>query len=127
MNRSARELRVEIGRLRKLLSAIASIDASSDGFARRPRAAGDLVVLAPLTDEVNAHVLALLGDGESWLSSALALALGASQRTVQRALDALLAADKVRAVGNARARRWMAPSVPGFPTSLLLPAALPSG
>jgi hypothetical protein len=120
-------LRVEIGRLRKLLSAIASIDATGDGFALRPRAARDLVVLAPLTDEANAHVLALLGDGESWSSSALALALGASQRTVQRALDELLAADKVRAVGKARARRWMAPPVPGFPTSLLLPAALPRG
>jgi hypothetical protein len=120
-------LRVEIGRLRKLLSAVASIDATSDGFALRPRAARDLVVLAPLTDEANAHVLALLGDGESWSSSALALALGASQRTVQRALDELLAADKVQAVGKARARRWMAPPVPGFPTSLLLPAALPRG
>jgi hypothetical protein len=120
-------LRVEISRLRKLLSAIASIEATSDGFALRPRGARDLVVLAPLTDEANAHVLALLGDGESWSSSALALALGASQRTVQRALDELLAADKVQAVGKARARRWMAPPVPGFPTSLLLPAALPSG
>jgi hypothetical protein len=120
-------LRVEVSRLRKLLSAIASIEATSDGFALRPRGARDLVVLAPLTDEANAHVLALLGDGESWSSSALALALGASQRTVQRALDELLAADKVRAVGNARARRWMAPPVPGFPTSLLLPAAVPSG
>ena len=120
-------LRVEIGRLRKVLSAIASIEATSDGFALRPRGARDLVVLAPLTEKANAHVLALLGDGESWSSSALALALGASQRTVQRALDELLAADKVRAVGKARARRWMAPPVPGFPTSLLLPAALPSG
>jgi hypothetical protein len=120
-------LRVEIGRLRKLLGAIANIDATSGGFVLRPRAAHDLVVLAPLTDEANAHVLALLSDGESWSSSALALALGASQRTVQRALDELLAANRAQAVGKARARRWMAPPVPGFPTSLLLPAALPSG
>lgn len=119
-------LRVEIARLRKLLSPIASIDATSDGFALRPRGRRDLVVLAPLTDEANAHVLALLGDGESWSSSALALALGASQRTVQRALDELLAAGKVQAVGKARARRWMTPPVPGFPTSLLLPARLPN-
>jgi biotin operon repressor len=34
-------------------------------------------------------VLAFLADGESWSSSALALALGTSQRTVQRALDRL--------------------------------------
>ena len=120
-------LRVEIGRLRKSLSGIASVEATSGGFVLRPRGARDLVVLAPLTDEANAHVLALLGDGECWSSSALALALGASQRTVQRALDELFAAHKVQAVGKARARRWMAPPVPGFPTSLLLPAALPSG
>ena len=120
-------LRVEIGRLRKLVSAFASIEATRGGFVLRPRGTHDLVVLAPLTEEANAHVLALLGDGESWSSSALALALGTSQRTVQRALDELVAADKVQAVGKARARRWMAPPVPGFPTSLLLPAALPSG
>jgi len=116
-------LRVEIGRLRKLLGGIASVEATSGGFVLRPCGARDLVVLAPPTDEANAHVLALLGDGESWSSSAL----GAGQRTVQRALDELLVADKVQAVGKARARRWMAPPVPGFPTSLLLPAALPSG
>lgn len=118
-------LRVEIGRLRKSLSAIASIVATRDGYMLRPRGAHDLVALLPLTDEANAHVLALLGDGESWSSSALALALGASQRTVQRALEELLAAGKVQVVGKARARRWMAPPVPGFPTSLLLPTALP--
>ena len=89
-----------------------------------PRKGRNLVVLEPLTEDANARVLALLGDGERWSSSALALALGASQRTVQRALDELLAAGRVRAIGKARARRWMAPPVPGFPTSLLLPAAL---
>ncbi len=120
-------LRVEISRLRKVLGAIASIEATSAGFALHPCGARDLVVLAPLTNEPNAQVLALLGDGESWSSSALALALGASQRTVQRALEELLADDKVQAVGRARARRWMAPPVPGFPTSLLLPVALPGG
>ncbi|MDX2205307.1 MAG: helix-turn-helix domain-containing protein [Hyphomicrobiaceae bacterium] len=120
-------LRVEIGRLRKLVAAVASIDATGSGFSLRSRRASDIVVLAPLTDEAHVQVLALLGDGESWPSSALALALGASQRTVQRALDELLAAGKVQAVGNARAKRWMAPPVPGFPTGLLLPAALSNG
>jgi hypothetical protein len=117
-------LRVEIGRLRKALSSVAAITATRDGFVLTPRKGRKLVVLAPLTDDANARVLALLGDGERWSSSALALALGASQRTVQRALDELLAAGRVRAIGKARARRWMAPPVPGFPTSLLLPAAL---
>jgi hypothetical protein len=84
-------------------------------------------MLAPPTDEAHATVLALLGDGEAWSSSALALALGASQRTVQRALDDLTVDSKVQAIGDGRARRWMAPPVPGFPTTLLLPAALSGG
>ena len=117
-------LRVEIGRLRKLLGTAAGIDATKTGFALVPRGAGDVVVLAPSTDEAHATVLALLADGEAWSSSALALALGASQRTVQRALDDLTTEGKVQTVGRGRARRWMAPPVPGFPTSLLLPAAL---
>ncbi len=120
-------LRVEIGRLRKTLREVAGIDATKDGFALVPRRARDVVVLAPPTDEAHATVLALLGDGEAWSSSALALALGASQRTVQRALDDLTADSKVRAIGHGRARRWMAPPVPGFPTTLLLPASLPGG
>ncbi len=120
-------LRVEIGRLRKALVAVAGIDATKDGFALVPHRARDVVVLAPPTDEAHATVLALLADGEAWSSSALALALGASQRTVQRALDDLTVDSKVQAIGHGRARRWMAPPVPGFPTTLLLPAALSGG
>ena len=59
-------------------------------------------------------------------SSALALALGASQRTVQRALDARAAAGTVQSFSRGRARRWTTPPVPGFTTTLLLPAPLPS-
>ena len=70
-------------------------------------------------------MLALLSDGEGWSSSALALALGTSQRSVQRALDALAAAGKVEASGRGRARRWIASPAPGFATTLLLPAPLP--
>ena len=120
-------LRVEIGRLRKALVGVAGIDAIKDGFVLVPRRARDVVVLAPPTDEAHATVLALLGDGEAWSSSALALALGASQRTVQRALDDLTVDSKVQPIGHGRARRWMAPPVPGFPTTLLLPAALSDG
>jgi len=100
---------------------------TEDGFALVPVRARDVVVLAPPTDEAHATVLALLADGEAWSSSALALALGASTRTVQRALDDLTADGKVQAVGQGRARRWMAPPVPGFPTTLLLPAGLSGG
>lgn len=120
-------LRVEISRLRKTLCEVAGINATKAGFALVPRRARDVAVLAPPADEAHATVLALLADGEAWSSSALALALGASQRTVQRALDDLAADGKVQTIGRGRARRWMTPPVPGFPTTLLLPAALPSG
>jgi hypothetical protein len=119
-------LRVEIGRLRRLLGTLAGVSATSQGFALTPRRSREVVVLARPVDERHGAVLAFLADGESWSSSALALALGANQRTVQRALDALAAASKVQSFGRGRARRWMTPPVPGFATTLLLPAPLPS-
>ena len=118
-------LRVEIGRLRKMLRPIADISATKRGFTLAPRCASEVVVVArPLEDEHGA-VLAFLADGEAWSSSALAIALGTSQRSVQRALDSLAAAGKAQCFGQARARRWITPPVPGFTTTLLLPAPLP--
>ena len=119
-------LRVEAGRLRVALRPLADVTATKVGFALTPRRAREVVVLAPPVEEQHAAVLALLADGESWSSSALAIALGASPRTVQRAFDSLAAAGKVQPVGRGRARRWMTPLVPGFPTVLLLPGPLPS-
>ncbi|KVA48197.1 DNA-binding protein [Burkholderia cepacia] len=118
-------LRVEIGRLRAVLRPLANIVATPRGFALEPLGIRETVVLARPVDDRHAAVLALLADGEAWSSSALALALGASQRTVQRALDVLAEADKVQALGRGRARRWMTPPLPGFATTLLLPAPLP--
>nr|WP_057925406.1 hypothetical protein [Burkholderia ambifaria] len=118
-------LRVEIGRLRAMLRPLANITATPHGFALEPLGLRETVVLARPVDDRHAAVLALLADGEAWSSSALALALGANQRTVQRALDALAEADKVQALGRGRARRWMTPPLPGFATTLLLPAPLP--
>jgi hypothetical protein len=120
-------LRVEVGRLRTVLRTLAGVSATKRGFALSPRRAREVVVLARPVEERHAGVLAFLADGESWSSSALALAVGASQRSVQRALDELAAAGKVQSFGRARARRWMTPPVPGFTTTLLLPAPLPSG
>ncbi|MFM0123103.1 helix-turn-helix domain-containing protein [Paraburkholderia sp. RL18-101-BIB-B] len=118
-------LRVELGRLRSVLRAVASVSATRRGFALVPRHAQEVVVLARPVEDKHAPVLALLADGESWASSALALALGASQRTVQRTLDTLAAQGKVQPLGQGRARRWMTPPMPGFTTTLLLPAPLP--
>ena len=119
-------LRVEIGRLRTALRTLADVTATKQGFALTPRRPTKVVVLAPPVDEPHAAVLAFLADGETWSSSALAIALGTSPRTVQRALDHLSATEKVRSFGRGRARRWMTPLVPGFPTILLLPGPLPS-
>jgi DNA-binding transcriptional ArsR family regulator len=118
-------LRVEIGRLRRVLRTLADVSATKRGFALAPRRARDVVVLAPPVEGEHAAVLAFLADGESWSTSALALALGTSQRTVQRALDSLAGAGKVQSYGRGRARRWTTPSVSGFTTILLLPAPLP--
>ena len=118
-------LRVEVGRLRRMIRTMADITATKRGFALTPRRAREVLVLAQPVEGEHASVLAFLADGESWSSSALALALGASQRTVQRALDSLAASGKVQSFGRGRARRWLTPPVPGFTTTLLLPAPLP--
>jgi len=118
-------LRVEIGRLRRKLGGLVDIRATKRGFALVLRRGREVVVLARPVEEEHADVLAFLTDGESWSSSALALALGTSQRTVQRALDSLASEGKVQSFGQARSRRWITPPVPGFTTILLLPAPLP--
>jgi hypothetical protein len=118
-------LRVEIGRLRALAAPLLRIEASARGFTLVPRGQPEVVVLAPPIDGEQASLLALLADGTPWSTSALALALGDSQRTVQRALAECEAAGAVRSIGRARAQRWLSPPLIGFTTILLLPASLP--
>lgn len=118
-------LRVEMGRLRAALQPLAQIRATRNGFALTPRGGRKVVVLAPPVEERHPDVLALFADGEAWSSSALAIALGTSARTVQRALEQLAAAGKVQPVGRGRARRWVTPTVGAFSTLLLLPGPLP--
>jgi hypothetical protein len=117
-------LRVEIGRLRALISPLARIEASARGFALTARGEREVVVLVPPIEGDQASLLALLADGAAWSTSALALAVGSSQRTVQRALVELEAAGRVRSIGRTRARRWLSSPLVGFTTILLLPAAL---
>ena len=118
-------LRVEIGRLRALVAEMASVEATPKGFVLKPRRAEEVVVLAPPIDGDQASLVALLSDGAAWSTSALGLALGASQRTVQRALVELEAAGRVRSIGLSRAQHWLSPPLSGFTTILLLPASLP--
>ncbi|CAM3480531.1 OmpR/PhoB-type domain-containing protein [Bordetella sputigena] len=117
-------LRVEIGRLRRALQGLADITATARGFLLAPRNGRPLAVLAHPVEEAHAALLALLSDGESWSSSALAMALGTSQRTVQRALEDLAARGQIECTGQGRGRRWMAPPPPGCTTTLLLPYPL---
>jgi hypothetical protein len=121
-------LRVEIGRLRKELKPLVGVKATHQGFTFTApdgaRGSGDIVVLLPPVEDDHAALLALLADGQSWSSSALALALTTSQRTVQRALDSLAAAGRAQSFGHGRSRRWITPPVPGFTTTLLLPSPI---
>jgi DNA-binding transcriptional ArsR family regulator len=114
-------LRVEVGRLRTALSELADIAATPAGFALLPHGDTEALVLAPPIDGEDAALVALLSDGAAWSTSALALAFGASQRSVQRGLAALEEAGQVRAVGQGRSQRWVAPPLVGFTTTLLLP------
>lgn len=118
-------LRVELGRLRTLLQPWARVDATARGYALVPHDDRGVVVLAPPIDGAQATLLALLSDGEAWSTSSLALALDTSQRSVQRALAELESAGRVRAIGRARARRWLAAPLGGFATTLLLPDVQP--
>jgi hypothetical protein len=120
-------LRVEVGRLRAELRDLVEVKATNRGFALVLGQSREVVVLAPPVEEPHGALLAFLADGESWSSSALAIVLGAGPRTVQRALEQLAAEGKVHSFGRGRARRWMTPPVPGFPTTLLLPGPLPGG
>jgi len=115
-------LRVEMGRLRTVLRSVADIRATARGFTLDPRHS-NVVVMAPLVDDDHGDVLAMLADGESWSSSALALVLNSSQRTVQRALESLATAGKVQSFGYGRARRWTVTPIPGYATLLLLPTS----
>jgi DNA-binding transcriptional ArsR family regulator len=113
-------LRVELGRLRRLLARLAEVRATAAGFELVTEN-GCLVLLPPAEGEASA-LLALLRGGEAWATSALAAAVGKSQRAVQRALSALEREGKVRATGVGRARRWIGAPSAGFTTSLLLVA-----
>jgi DNA-binding transcriptional ArsR family regulator len=120
-------LRVETGRLRAVLRPLARIEATPRGFVIAPLEARNAAVLAPPIDGPVGSILALLEDGESWSTSALACALGSSQRTVQRTLRQLVEAGAVRSVGHGRSRRWLASALNGFATTLLLPLSLQIG
>lgn len=118
-------LRVEIGRLRAEIASLADVKATAQGFVLVPQINASVVVLEQPIAEKYSAIIAILADGEAWSSSALALVLGLSQRTVQRALEALATSGKVESFGKGQSRRWVAAPPPGVTTILLLPGPLP--
>jgi len=115
-------LRVELGRLRKLLIRVAEVRATTAGYELAARGGvGCVLLLPPVPGEASA-LFALLRSGEAWATSALAAAVGKSQRAVQRALSGLEQDGKVRAIGKGRAQRWVGAPSAGFATTLLLVA-----
>ena len=128
LNESHRaRLRVEIGRLRRLLLPLCAIEPTPEGFRLILKAKGPVQVLLPPVEGGAAALQALLADGLAWSTSALGLALGESQRNVQRSLADLEAQGKARAVGRGRSQRWLAPPLTGFTTALLLPLNVAGG
>lgn len=108
-------LRVELGRLRRVLPKALTIDHASEGWALSgPR---PLRVLLPLDGAEAA--LAWLGDGQRWSAAALARASGRRLRTVQRELQELSRRGVVGVVGRARAQRYFATTRIASPMLLL--------
>src|SRR6516225_5617803 len=62
-------LRVEIGRLRRVIRPLAGVTATERGFALVPHRAREVVVLGRPREEQHAALLAFLADGESWSTS----------------------------------------------------------
>ncbi len=114
-------LRVEVGRLRKALSPIATIESADGGYLICPLGVEEVAVLLVPEDSDFGELRALLADGQAWSTSSLALALGMSQRNVQRLLAELEADGRVRSAGKGRAKRWLAGTALASTTAMLLP------
>jgi hypothetical protein len=115
-------LRVELGRLRRLLAGMAEISATTSGFRLQAKSGLPTLLLLPPGEGDASELLALLASGESWSTSGLAAAVGKSQRSVQRALATLQDDGRVSAVGRGRSQRWALAPQTGFATTLLLVA-----
>ena len=113
------------GRLRAALRGLADLEATPAGFRLVPVRLRPLLVLAPPAKDAAAAteipVLALLQDGAAWSTAALRRAVNVSQRTLQRTLRELRDRGEVRAVGEGRARRWVAAPLDRIRDNLVAP------
>jgi hypothetical protein len=112
-------LRVEMGRLRKLLHGLGAAPvATADGYALT--SARDVAVLLALSDDDAARVALLLGDGATWSAQRVAEHAGISKRTAQRALGALVARGVAVRFGRGRTVRYARAGAPIASRMLLL-------
>ncbi|PCC68517.1 HTH domain-containing protein [Nannocystis exedens] len=118
-------LRVEIGRLRKLMDGLAAAPvASDDGYLLASQR--DVAVLLPPTDDEAARLGLLLGDGAAWSAQALAEHAGVSRRTAQRALQQLVERGAVVRTGKGKDVRYTRPGAP-IASRMLLLGLVPGG
>lgn len=112
-------LRVEIGRLRKVLEGLgAEPVATPDGYSlhsRRP-----VALLVPRDEDDASRVAILLGDGASWSAQQIAESAGISKRTAQRALSELVDSGRALRTGGGRNVRYTRPGAPIASRMLLL-------
>lgn len=115
-------LRVEVGRVRKLLAPILAPVATADGYALSSSL--PVVIVLPMADDDDAKVAVLLGDGATWTARSVADHAGISLRTAQRALGRLVDAGRVRRSGTA-SKAVYASASPAVASRLLLLGLLP--
>lgn len=112
-------LRVEVGRLRKLLDGpAAEPTATAEGYVLSSKR--EVVVLLPPTDDEGVSIALLLGDGASWTAQGLAEHAGISRRTAQRALSALVDGGAAVRTGRGKDVRYARPGTPIASRMLLL-------
>ncbi len=112
-------LRVEIGRLRKLLDGLdAEPVATADGYALSSRR--EIALLVPLDEDEASQVALLLGDGAAWSAQRVSETAGISKRTAQRALGELVGAGRAVRTGSGSLVRYHRPAMPIASRMLLL-------
>lgn len=102
-------LKVELGRLRRMLPSGTAIR-SLGGGAWTLETAASVVTLVPLLRRApEERALTLLSDGRAWRAKDLAEALEMGPRVMQRDLAALAARGVVRQTGRGPTTRWYVP------------------
>jgi hypothetical protein len=118
-------LRVELGRLRRMLGTNLG-DLVLERRAVRYKTRLPVIVLLPLAPPREARLRAILGDGRAWPLRTLAKIVGQSPRTVQRLMGELTTKGIATALGSGPSRSYaLASTYPKMATWMLLPDVVP--